>query len=65
FEKELEALRKELAQVSASRAATPAASTTSLPSDHRDSSSEEEGDSYSNGIQMQSTHPSAQEKKSQ
>ena len=72
FEKEMEALRKELAEMSASRAATPAESTASLPRD-ADASSGEEGGDRVDPIEMQQDYTgrpvaeplSLEEKKSQ
>jgi hypothetical protein len=52
FEKELEKLRKELADMSASRAATPAESTGSLPRD-TDASSESDDDTRSNSAPLE------------
>jgi hypothetical protein len=69
FEKEMEALRKELAEMSASRAVTPAESVASLPRDS-EGSSEDESEGQGNGMQMHNgaivAEPvSLQEKKSQ
>ncbi|CCA71797.1 related to Integral membrane protein [Serendipita indica DSM 11827] len=64
FEKELEALRKELAEMSASRAATPAASTPSLVPNDLESNSEAESDGQGVMLEMDS-RPTPIEKKTQ
>jgi hypothetical protein len=52
FEKEMEALRKELAEMSASRAVTPAESIVSLPRDSEGSSGDE-SEGQGSGMEMQ------------
>jgi len=56
FEKEMEALRKELAEMSASRAVTPAESTVSLPRDSEGSSGDE-SEGQGNSMEMHNGAP--------